>query len=76
MSNDIFREIQKALLKSQNLNISRIKLYIHNLQITCFKTIFNKFMFHESDINFFRTPENGLNFDDFAKITHKIAKSN
>ena len=35
--------------------------------------IYNMFMFHELDI--FRTPENGLNFDNLAKIAHKIAKS-
>ena len=33
----------------------------------------NMFMLYEFDI--FRTPENDLNFDNFAKIAHKIAKS-
>ena len=73
MSNNGFRKIQKALLKSQNLIISRNKLYISDLQITFFKMIHNMFIFYESDI--FRTPENDLNFDNFPKIAHKIAKS-
>ena len=33
------------LLSSRNLNISRNKLYIWNLQITCFKMIYNMFIF-------------------------------
>ena len=33
------------LLSSRNLNISRNKLYIWNLQITCFKVIYNMFIF-------------------------------
>ena len=32
-------------LSSRNLNISRNKLYIWNLQITCFKMIYNMFIF-------------------------------
>ena len=56
-----------------NLNISRTKLYIRDLQIMCFKMIYKIFMFCGFDI--FRTPENGLNLDNFAKIAHKIAKS-
>ena len=73
MSNNRFLEIQKTPLKSGNLNISRNKLYIRNLQITCFETIYDMFTFYEFDI--FRTPENGLNLNNFAKIAHKIAKS-
>ena len=63
----------KAFLKSRNLNILRSKLYIRNLQVTCIKIIYNMFMFHELDI--FPTAENCLNFNNFAKIAHKIAKS-
>ena len=37
MSNNKFFEIFKSFLKSRDLNISRNKLYILNLQITCFK---------------------------------------
>ena len=33
------------LLSSRNLNISRNKLYIWNLQITCFKMIYDMFVF-------------------------------
>ena len=33
------------LLSSRNLNISRNKLYIWNLQITCFKMMYNMFVF-------------------------------
>ena len=33
------------LLSSRNLNISRNKLYIWNPQITCFKMIYNMFIF-------------------------------
>ena len=74
MSNNRFRKNkEKAFLKWQNLNISRNKLYIRNLQITVFKVIYNMFMFYEFDI--FRTPENGLNFDLFVNLAHKIAKS-
>ena len=32
-------------LSSRNLNISRNKLYLWNLQITCFKMIYNMFIF-------------------------------
>ena len=35
--------------------------------------IYNMFMLCESDI--FSKPENDLNFDNLAKIAHKIAKS-
>ena len=73
MSNHRFREIHKSLLKSRDLNISRNKFYIRNLQITCFKMMYNMFMFYEFDI--FRAPENGQNFDNFVESAHKIAKS-
>ena len=33
------------LLSSRNLNISRKKIYIWNLQVTCFKMIYNMFIF-------------------------------
>ena len=76
MSDNRFCEFHKSFLKSRNLNISRNKLYILAIQIKCFKMIYNIFMFYESDILIiFRTLENGLNFDNFVKIAHKIAKS-
>ena len=50
MSNNNFREIHKSFLKPQNLNILQNNLYSLNLQITCFKMIYNMFMFYESDI--------------------------
>ena len=46
--------------------------YIRNLQITCFKMIYGMFMCNEFD-NFLIAD---LNFDNFAKIGHKITKSN
>ena len=47
------------LLSSRNLNISRNKLYIWNLQITCFKMIYNMFIFWEFEIfsNFQKWPK-------------------
>ena len=47
------------LLSSRNLNISRNKLYIWNLQITCFKMIYNMFIFWEFEIfsNFRKWPK-------------------
>ena len=74
MSNNRFHEIQKYFLKVANFEFESQNLNIRNLQITCFKMIYNNVMFCESDI-FFGPPENGLNFDNFAKIAHKIAKS-
>ena len=50
MNNNRFHEIHKSFSKSQNLNILRNKLYIRNPQITCFKMIYDMFMFCESDI--------------------------
>ena len=37
-------------IKSRNLNISRKQLHIQNLQITCFKAIYNMFIFSKSEI--------------------------
>ena len=72
MSNDRFREIQEISLKIAKFEyFAKQIIYIRNLQITCFKMIYNMFMFYEFDI--LRTPENGLNFDNFAK--NKMAKS-
>ena len=39
-----------AFVKSRNLNFSRNKLYIWNLQITRFKMIYNMFVFQEFEI--------------------------
>ena len=44
-SNNVFREFVNAFVKPRNLNFSRNKLYIWNLQITCFKMIYNIFVF-------------------------------
>ena len=67
-----FAKFIKAFLKLQNLNISRNELYIRILQITRFKIIY---MFMLYKVAIFRTPENGVNFDNFAKIDRKIVKS-
>ena len=44
-SNNVFREIRKCFHKPRNLNFSRNKLYIWNLQITRFKMMYNMFVF-------------------------------
>ena len=46
-------------LSLRNLNISRNKLYIWNLQITCFKMIHDMFVFQEFEIfsNFQKWPK-------------------
>ena len=45
-SNNVFREMSyNAFVKPRNLNFSRNKLFIWNLQITCFKMIYNMFVF-------------------------------
>ena len=67
-----FAKFIKAFLKPRNLNTSRNKLHFLNLQIMCFnKMIYNMFMFCDLIEH-----KHGLNFDNFAKIAHKIAKSN
>ena len=63
MSNKRVRETLKAFLKSRNLNISPNELYIRNLQITCFKMIYYITCLCSMSLIFFRTPENGLNFE-------------
>ena len=40
-----FAKFLNAYVKPRNLNFSRNKLYIWNLQITCFKVIYNMFIF-------------------------------
>ena len=40
-----FAKFVNAYVKPRNLNFSRNKLYIWNLQITCFKVIYNMFIF-------------------------------
>ena len=40
-----FAKFVNAFVKPRNLNFSRNKLYIWNLQITCFKMIYNMFVF-------------------------------
>ena len=62
-----------AFIKPRNLNFSRNKLYIWNLQITRFKMIYD--MLSSKSLKFFRTSKNGLKSGYFAKIAHKIAKS-
>ena len=69
-----FAKFVNAFVKPRNLNFSRNKLYIWNLQITRFKMIYNMFVFEELEI-FFRTSENGLNSAYFAKIADKMAKA-
>ena len=69
-----FAKFLNAFLKLRNLNISRNKLYIWNVQITLFKMIYDMFVFYKS-LRFFRTSKNGLNSDDSMKIAHGIAKS-
>ena len=66
-----FAKFLNAIVKPRNLNFSRNKLYIWNLQITHFKMICQ----YSKSLKFFRTSKNGLNSDYFAKIAHKIAKS-
>ena len=39
-----FAKFVNAFVKPRNLNFSRNKLYIWNLQITCFKMIYNMFI--------------------------------
>ena len=68
-----FAKFFNAFLKPRNLNFSRNKLYIWNLQITRFKMIYDMFVFLEFEI--FANFQNGLKSDYFAKIAHKIAKS-
>ena len=58
------------LIFPRNLNISRNK---RNLQIMCFKMIYNMFIFYESEIFSGATTE--LLRSHFAKIAHKVAKS-
>ena len=79
---EIFRSFTKALRISQNtllvlslrnLNISRNKLYIWNIQITHFKMIHDMFVFYDFEI--FSNFRNGLNSYYFAKIVQEIAKS-
>ena len=43
-SNNVFCEILKCFRKPRNLNFSRNKLYIWNLQITRFKMMYNMFV--------------------------------
>ena len=40
-----FAKFVNAFVKPRNLNITQNKLYIWNLQITCFKMIYNMFVF-------------------------------
>ena len=42
-------------------------------QNTLFEMMYNMFIFHEFDI--FSNSQNGINFNNFEKIAHKIAKS-
>ena len=44
-SNNVFREIRKCFVKPRNLNFSRNKVCIWNLQITRFRMIYNMFVF-------------------------------
>ena len=50
MSKTDFAKFLKAFIKSRNLNISRKKLYIRNLQTTCFKLIYSMFIVLKSEI--------------------------
>ena len=53
MNNNRFQEIHKSFLKIAKfvqVNISRNKLYICNLQIMCFKKIYDMFIIYEFDI--------------------------
>ena len=67
-----FAKFVNAFVKPRNLNFSRNKLYIWDLQITRFKMMYNCLC--SKSLKFFRTSENGLNSAYFAKIAHKIAK--
>ena len=44
-SNNVFAKFLNAFIKPRNLNFSRNKLYIWNLQITHFKMIYDMFVF-------------------------------
>ena len=67
MSKNRFREI--------SLSVHKIaKLYIRNLQTTYFKMIYNTFIFLKFEI-FSKSCSEPLQ-SHFAKIAHKIAKSN
>ena len=50
INNNRFREIYKSFLKISKFEYFANRLYIRNLQITCFKMTYYLFMSHEFDI--------------------------
>ena len=73
MTKTDFEKFLKVCIFLSNLNISRNKLYIQNLQIMCFKMIYNLSIFSESE--FFNISKNTLNLTKITKIAHEITKS-
>ena len=67
-----FAKFVNAFVKPRNLNFSRNKLHIWNLQISRFKMMYNMFVFYEFEIfsNFRKWPK----FRLFRENAHKIAK--